>query len=432
MVPFRGIMLPTNEVPAANVEARGMADIRAHVVRDARGQVISGAVDFTIRYAFPPMQNFTGLHIHRGAAGVNGPVMIDTGITAATSVIDETGIGVITRQVQILPNNTAALSALRDMLVDPAGFYVNLHTTQFPGGAIRAQLDATLTVTHVTRMSPANEIPAITGSNAAGTAAITVLRAYNGAGRMSAGLVMFEVDYDLTQQYTVTGLHIHRGLATENAGVVVDTGINAANPVRTAENGRGIATYMVEVPVAGPGEELLNALTYAPDFFYVNMHTTVNPGGFIRGQLRQAETRRFNVTMLPSNEVPAIPGLEAAGLAAVDVHSVRNAAGAVEAASVQFDVNFAFAGAIEVTGLHIHDGEAGINGPVRIDSGITGAAAIPVESGVANITRRMRVADANGLATVNSLLANPAMHYLNLHTRVNPGGAIRGQLSPAN
>ncbi len=427
-VAYRAAMLTTNEVPATNVEARGMAEIRAHVVRDANGQVVSGSVDFTVRYAFPPAQNFTGLHIHRGNAGTNGPVVIDTGITAATSVIDAEGAGVISRQVQIRPTDTAALQALRDLLVTPEGFYVNLHTTQFPGGAVRGQLDPALTVTHVTRMSPANEIPAITGSNASGTAAITVFRAFNSSGQASSGLVIFEIDYDLTQRYTVTGLHIHRGFANENAGVVVDTGITAANPVITAENGRGIATYMVEVPMTAAGLELLGGLFYVPESFYVNLHTTINPGGFIRGQLRAAEFRHIDVTMLSSNEVPPLADLNASGMAGVDIWAVRNASGAVEAASVRFDVNFRFPGAIEITGLHIHDGEAGINGPVRIDSAITGAAAVPSESGFGNVTRTMRVGEGLALATLNSLMTNPAAHYLNLHTRVNPGGAIRGQL----
>jgi uncharacterized protein (TIGR03437 family) len=36
--------------------------------------------------------------------------------------------------------------------------------------------------------------------------------------------------------------------------------------------------------------------------------------------------------------------------------------------------------------------------------------------------------DADGLATLRSLVVNPDNHYLNLHTTVNPGGAIRSQL----
>lgn len=427
VIPYRAIMLTTNEVPATNVEARGLAEIRAHVVRDAAGQITSGSVDFNVRYTFPPAQNFTGLHIHRGNAGANGPVVIDTGITAANSVIDEAGSGVISRQVQISSANATALQALRDLVENPSGFYVNLHTSQFPGGAIRGQLDATLMTVHMARMSPANEIPAITGSNAFGTAAISVFRGFNGEGRATSGMVMFEVDYDLTQQYTLTGLHVHRGFANENGPVVVDTGITAANPVLTAENGRGVATYMVELPATAAGEELAGGITYVPAGFYVNMHTTINPGGFIRGQLRPTELRHFDVRMSTANEVPPV-NLDASATAAVDIYSIRNAAGAVEAASVSYSVNYRFPGAIEIVGLHIHDGEAGMNGPVRLDSGITGAAAIASETGVGNITRRLRADTEAELATVNSLLANPSLHYLNLHTRVNPGGAIRAQV----
>jgi uncharacterized protein (TIGR03437 family) len=42
------------------------------------------------------------------------------------------------------------------------------------------------------------------------------------------------------------------------------------------------------------------------------------------------------------------------------------------------------------------------------------------------------VSSANGIATLNSLVQNPENHYVNLHTAVNPGGAVRAQLRAAN
>jgi hypothetical protein len=60
-------------------------------------------------------------HIHRGAAGTNGPVVVDFGgqlfgcVAAAQALIDE-------------------------IAGNPAGFYVNVHSSEFPGGAIRGQL----------------------------------------------------------------------------------------------------------------------------------------------------------------------------------------------------------------------------------------------------------------------------------------------------
>lgn len=63
-------------------------------------------------------------HIHRGATGVAGPVRIELVAPNPASVACVTiAAGLAT--------------ALRD---HPARFYVNVHTTPFPAGAIRAQL----------------------------------------------------------------------------------------------------------------------------------------------------------------------------------------------------------------------------------------------------------------------------------------------------
>ena len=65
-------------------------------------------------------------HIHRGNAGVNGPVVVtlktpdNNGTAAACQAIDP------------------ALS--KEILANPHGFYVNIHNTPFPAGAARGQL----------------------------------------------------------------------------------------------------------------------------------------------------------------------------------------------------------------------------------------------------------------------------------------------------
>src|SRR5882672_6582937 len=66
---FRAVMLPTNEVPATSINATGVADIIAHVVRDSSGKIINGTVDFLVRVNFATDTNAIGLHIHSGPAG---------------------------------------------------------------------------------------------------------------------------------------------------------------------------------------------------------------------------------------------------------------------------------------------------------------------------------------------------------------------------
>jgi hypothetical protein len=63
----------------------------------------------------------TGAHIHRAPVGVAGPIVVDFSSQLS-------GTGLTDRD-------------LADVLANPTGFYVNVHTLPFPAGAIRGQLD---------------------------------------------------------------------------------------------------------------------------------------------------------------------------------------------------------------------------------------------------------------------------------------------------
>ena len=62
----------------------------------------------------------TGAHIHQGVAGVNGPVRIDFSAQLTGSGLQD--------------------ADLAGVIAQPSGWYVNIHTSQFPGGAIRGQV----------------------------------------------------------------------------------------------------------------------------------------------------------------------------------------------------------------------------------------------------------------------------------------------------
>jgi uncharacterized protein (TIGR03437 family) len=136
----------------------------------------------------------------------------------------------------------------------------------------------------------------------------------------------------------------------------------------------------------------------------------------------------FPVVLSPANEVPPIAGLEASAPSTVTVHTLRNEDGTVAAGHVVFDVNHRFPGETTFTGLHVHDGLSTATGPVRLDSGITGAAPTVSSTGFGNIYLKATMLDATSLATLNSVVGDPTRHYLNLHTTVNGGGAVRAQL----
>jgi hypothetical protein len=129
-------MRPENEVPPNAINASASGWVVARFVREASGKAIHATVDFDISTQFSGATTFTGLHIHEGPAGTNGPVVLSSGLS---SVTDDDGIGVIFSR-GTFSGLDPGLAALDRLAQNPAGFYVNLHTTQFPGGAVRDQL----------------------------------------------------------------------------------------------------------------------------------------------------------------------------------------------------------------------------------------------------------------------------------------------------
>ena len=433
-IPFRAVLLPSNEVPAVPVNATGAGTVWVHIVRDTSGKVASASVDFNTNYQFPSAVRITGMHIHKGRAGENGPVTINSNISGADPVIDSTGRGVINRQGQVpeAASVTPALDTVNGMLADPSGFYLNVHTDEYPNGIIRGQLQRADMTVLMGQMSPANEVPAITGVNALGTAAVVALRTRDENGVVTSGQVIFDMNYTgFDEGTTFTGFHIHQSPAGVNGPVTINTGIGSGAASVPAAAAGGNLHYEVEVLPSNPASvQTLNSLFSDPGATYINAHTTVYPGGVIRAQLRRTDRMTFSVLMSPANEVPPIAGLNASAPAMVTVHTIRNANGSVAAGAVIFDVNYRFPGEITFSGLHIHNGKAGENGPVTIDTGTSARAPVTSATGQGNVYRVITVNSAAGLATLNSLVINPENHYINIHTPANPGGALRSQLSP--
>jgi len=74
-------------------------------------------------------------HIHKGAAGVNGPIVVDLKATARS-----TWKGTSPRVAKkCVSAKATVVSAIRR---NPSGYYANVHTPKNPGGAARGQLKA--------------------------------------------------------------------------------------------------------------------------------------------------------------------------------------------------------------------------------------------------------------------------------------------------
>jgi hypothetical protein len=78
-----------------------------------------------------------------------------------------------------------------------------------------------------------------------------------------------------------------------------------------------------------------------------------------------------------------------------------------------------------VTKAHIHNGLPGANAGVFVDTGLA-SGELAITNGSGSITKNGINLPSDRAAAI---LANPAGHYFNVHTALNPDGTIRGQLA---
>jgi len=133
---FTTTLIGAGEAPGAGTaEGGGVAQV-----------TISGTtVNYTIMIQGLASTPTAG-HIHRGIAGVAGPVVIPFPLAFTNGVTSGTV--------------TAAPALISEILSNPTGFYVNVHTAEFPGGAARGQLNpaapATIFIPTVVKASGVN------------------------------------------------------------------------------------------------------------------------------------------------------------------------------------------------------------------------------------------------------------------------------------
>ncbi|MFG2500072.1 CHRD domain-containing protein [Streptomyces sp. NPDC048441] len=122
---FAASMNGANEVPVQGGPAVGDKDGKALEFIKVEGDKVSVTVKW--RGTGKP----TALHIHQGAKGTNGGVKVDFTKLLDKGKKDHRVSGTVTV-------DDAAL--LEQLKADPGSFYANLHTAEFPGGAVRGQL----------------------------------------------------------------------------------------------------------------------------------------------------------------------------------------------------------------------------------------------------------------------------------------------------
>jgi hypothetical protein len=138
-VVFSAQLSPANEVPAvSNAEstARGAAQVTFNVTRDSADVVTGGTATLYFQATgLPAGTTFRGAHIHSAVAGVNGPIVVDSGITAAAPATLASGTGEFT-----FTGITVSAATMNAILANPSAYYFNIHTNLNPGGVARGQL----------------------------------------------------------------------------------------------------------------------------------------------------------------------------------------------------------------------------------------------------------------------------------------------------
>ena len=134
---FTATLSPANEVPpVANAESVGRGTVTVTMNPTyAGGQITAATAVFVVNMTgFPANTPINAAHIHPGAAGVNGSVLVSTGLVAGQVVLAG-GSGTYTS-----PAVTVVPAVAQQIINTPEAYYFNIHSTLNPGGVARGQL----------------------------------------------------------------------------------------------------------------------------------------------------------------------------------------------------------------------------------------------------------------------------------------------------
>lgn len=274
---------------------------------------------FSVSVDVSGLTDVTGVHVHDGGIGMNGPVAFPlTDAGNGTYVLAETNIS---------PSNLDALTS--------GEWYLNVHTTANPNGEVRGQIVPDTTAVVTFSLSGSQEVPAVDTM------------------AMGSGYALFDTTNNNVSLVAVTTIenatmaHIHTGFAGENGDVLVG--------LVESESTAGV--WMTDGSIA---LDEATATQLLAGGHYVNVHTAANTGGEIRGQITPDNIEVYGIIANGLQEVPAVT-TTASGAGAFTLNTSTGA----------------LSGSVTITGMtanmaHIHEGEMGVNGGVLL--GLTAGA----------------------------------------------------------
>ncbi|MGW3459250.1 CHRD domain-containing protein [Streptomyces olivaceoviridis] len=250
------------EVPVKGGPAVGDKDGSARAVVQVKGDRVTFALTWS-GIAAPTLG-----HIHQGRSGVNGDVKLALFTTSMPTTVTSAAGQVTVRDAGLA----------RRLRQDPSGFYINLHSKEFPGGAVRGQLQRVREQVNPLGIIQGGALQALSD----GEQEIPKDKASK-VGDPDGHAVTFlnaegsRVDYSMAWLNigTPTFGHIHEGAPGKNGEVRFPL---FATPVPA-----GI--FAVAGTLNGQDPELVERVRNNPGAYYANLHTAEFPDGAVRGQL---------------------------------------------------------------------------------------------------------------------------------------------------
>lgn len=258
---YRANLSGRNEVPTPGGPAVGDRDGRGTALVRVQGNRVTFSLEWSGITA-PTLG-----HIHQGVAGANGPVKV---MFFGTPMPDTTtaAAGAVT------VTDPQIADAIRR---NPTGFYVNLHSAAFPGGAIRGQLSPLRSrVDLLAILKGGRERANLSGDQEVPVANGPAVGDTDGRAAAFVHARNTSIDYSLAWVGIAPTLaHIHQGRFGTNG------------PIKVMFFGSAVPSTIVAISgtVTGVDRAVVAQLRQRPSNFYVNLHTAEFPGGAVRGQL---------------------------------------------------------------------------------------------------------------------------------------------------
>ncbi|HLN53448.1 MAG TPA: CHRD domain-containing protein [Lentimicrobium sp.] len=326
----------------------------------------------------------TNAHLHYGAPGIAGPAV-----------------------VPLMPyneGNTFRGVVNLDSITDPMGFldslnigsvYVNVHTTNYPGGEVRGQLSRHEALSFDSWMDTEQETDTLDPATP----------------EMAHGLTHMYINEAIDSLWVhvlvdslsgpVSASHFHMGVMGEPGPVIIPLTID------TTMGNMIMATITAQDTTFTDEAQFTTFLTNVLNGnIFINVHTDLNPGGEIRGQIRAVAHTGTIFNLCSRQEVGTVTnGGDAQGSGVVSMDRDREM---LHYAIAVCDLSSA------LTGAHFHQAPAGQNGDIIFT--------LPTDSTVYGYWN-----DTSFTSEIAALFESGGI-YANFHTTVNPAGEIRGQV----